>query len=142
MDYIEGSSRDQLLLFPQSLDEYISEDNPARFIDAFAENLDMKALGFKHAVPKETGRPPYRPNVLLKLYNYGYLNRIRSSRRLEREAHRNVEVIWLTGKLMPDHPSQDLRQDHRQLPQGQSQSHLGGLPRLYTLLQGVGSLRW
>ena len=114
MDYIEGSNRDQLLLFPQSLDEYISEDNPARFIDAFAENLDMKALGFKHAVLQETGRPPYHPSVLLKLYIYGYLNRIRSSRRLEREAHRNVEVIWLTGKLMPDHKTiANFRKDNR-----------------------------
>ena len=103
MDYIEGSNRDQLILFPQSLDEYISEDNPVRFIDAFVESLDLKALGFRHSVLQETGRPPYRPGVLLKLYVYGYLNRIRSSRLLEKEAHRNVEVIWLTGRLAPDH---------------------------------------
>ena len=100
MDYIEGS---ELTLFPQSLDEYISEDNPARFIDAFVEGLDPQALGFSHSVLKETGRPPYHPGVLLKLYVYGYLNRIRSSRLLEKEAHRNVEVIWLTGRLAPDH---------------------------------------
>ncbi len=103
MDYIEGSNRDQLTLFPQSLDEYISEDNPVRFIDAFVEGLDPEALGFSHSVLKETGRPPYHPGVLLKLYVYGYLNRIRSSRLLEKEAHRNVEVIWLTGRLAPDH---------------------------------------
>jgi transposase len=103
MDYIEGDNRDQLTLFPQSLDEYISEDNPVRFIDAFVEGLDPEALGFSHSVLKETGRPPYHPGVLLKLYVYGYLNRIRSSRLLEKEAHRNVEVIWLTGRLAPDH---------------------------------------
>jgi transposase len=103
MDYIEGSNRNQLILFPQSLDEYISEDNPVRFIDAFVESLDLKELGFRHSVLQETGRPPYHPSVLLKLYVYGYLNRIRSSRLLEKEANRNVEVIWLTGRLAPDH---------------------------------------
>ena len=103
MDYIEGSNRDQLLLFPQSLDEYVSDDNPVRFIDAFVESLDLETLGFKHAVLQETGRPPYHPAVLLKLYVYGYLNRIRSSRLMEKEAHRNIEVIWLTGRLAPDH---------------------------------------
>jgi len=115
MDYIEGSNRDQLTLFPQSLDEYVSDDNPVRFIDAFVENLDLSGLGFKHSVLKETGRPPYHPGVLLKLYIYGYLNRIRSSRRLEQESHRNVEVIWLTGKLMPDHKTiANFRRDNRE----------------------------
>lgn len=103
MDYIEGSNRDQLILFPQSLDEYIREDNPVRFIDAFVESLDLEGLGFSHSVLKETGRPPYHPGVVLKLYVYGYLNRIRSSRLLEKEAQRNVEMIWLTGKQAPDH---------------------------------------
>ena len=79
MDYPEGSYRDQLLLFPQSLDEYVSDDNPVRFIDAFVESLDLETLGFRHAVLQETGRPPYHPSVLLKLYVYGYLNRIQSS---------------------------------------------------------------
>ena len=79
MDYIEGFDRNQLILFPESLDEYISEDNPVRFIDAFVESVDLKALGFRHAVLQETGRPPYHPSVLLKLYVYGYLNRIQSS---------------------------------------------------------------
>ena len=109
MNYIEGAHRSQLILLPQSLDEYISEDNPVRFIDAFVESLDLKELGFRHSVLQETGRPPYHPSVLLKLYVYGYLNRIRSSRLLEKEANRNVEVIWLTGKLAPDFPGQDLR---------------------------------
>ena len=114
MDYIEGSNRDQLTLFPQSLDEYVSEDNPVRFIDAFVENLDLIDLDFKHSLLKETGRPPYHPAVLLKLYIYGYLNRIRSSRRLEQESHRNLEVIWLTGKLMPDHKTiANFRRDNR-----------------------------
>jgi transposase len=114
MDYIEGANRDQFILFPQSLDEYVSEDNPVRFIDAFVESLDLQALGFKHAVLKETGRPPYHPSVLLKLYVYGYLNRIRSSRLLEKEAHRNVEVLWLTGKLAPDHKTiANFRRDNR-----------------------------
>jgi transposase len=115
MDYIEGSNRDQLTLFPQSLEEYVSDDNPVRFIDAFVENLDLIDLGFKHSLLKETGRPPYHPGVLLKLYIYGYLNRIRSSRRLEQESHRNVEVIWLTGKLMPDHKTiANFRRDNRE----------------------------
>ena len=102
MDYIEGSDRDQQILFPQSLDEYIAQDNPVRVIDAFVERVDLQALGFTHTVLNETGRPPYHPGVLLRLYVYGYLNRLRSSRTLEREAQRNVEVMWLTGKLSPD----------------------------------------
>ena len=115
MGYIESSNRDQLTLFPQSLDEYVSDDNPVRFIDAFVENLDLIDLDFKHSVLKETGRPPYHPSVLLKLYIYGYLNRIRSSRRLEQESHRNVEVMWLTGKLTPDHKTiANFRRDNRE----------------------------
>ncbi len=102
MDYIEGTNRDQAVLFPESLDEYITGENPVRVIDAFVDSLDLQALGFTHTVLNETGRPPYHPAVLLKLYVYGYLNRIRSSRTLEREAGRNVEVMWLTGKLAPD----------------------------------------
>ena len=102
MDYIEGTDRDQTVLFPESLDQYIAGENPVRVIEAFVESLDLEALGFRHAVLNETGRPPYHPAVLLKLYVYGYLNRIRSSRMLEREAQRNVEVMWLTGKLAPD----------------------------------------
>jgi len=102
MDYIEGTDRDQTVLFPESLEEYVSPENPVRVIDAFVESLDLGALGFRHAALNETGRPPYHPAVLLKLYVYGYLNRIRSSRMLEREAQRNVEVMWLTGRLAPD----------------------------------------
>ena len=114
MDYIEGTHRDQTVLFPESLDEYIAGENPVRVIDAFVESLDLEALGFRHAVLNETGRPPYHPGVLLKLYVYGYLNRIRSSRTLEREANRNVEVMWLTGKLAPDFKTiANLRRDNR-----------------------------
>lgn len=102
MSFIEGVNRNQLVMFPESLDEYIAEDNPVRFVDAFVDGLDLQALGFQRAVPKETGRPPYHPRDLLKLYIYGYLNRIRSSRRLEKEANRNVELMWLLGKLTPD----------------------------------------
>ena len=102
MDYIEGTHRDQWILLPESLEEFVSPENPVRVIDAFVASLDLEALAFRHAVLNETGRPPYHPAVLLKLYIYGYLNRIRSSRMLEREAERNVEVMWLTGKLTPD----------------------------------------
>ena len=114
MDYVPSTDRDQMTLFPGSLEEYISENNPVRVIDAFVESLDLEALGFRHAVLNETGRPPYHPAVLLKLYVYGYLNRIRSSRTLEREAQRNVEVMWLTGKLAPDFKTiANFRRDNR-----------------------------
>jgi len=102
MDYIEGANRDQRILFPDSLDEYISEESPVRVIDAFVDSLDLKQLSFKHATLNDTGRPPYHPSALLKLYVYGYLHRIRSSRMLEKETHRNIEVLWLLGKLQPD----------------------------------------
>ena len=115
MGFIDGVPRDQLIMFPQSLDEYISNDNPVRFVDAFVDRLDLRALGFKHAVPEETGRPPYHPGIQLKLYIYGYLNRIRSSRRLEKEAKRNVELMWLLGKLAPDFKTiADFRRGNRE----------------------------
>jgi len=114
MDYIEGTDRHQSILFPESLEEYVSPENPVRVIDAFVESLHLGALGFRHAALNETGRPPYHPAVLLKLYVYGYLNRIRSSRMLEREAQRNVEVMWLTGKLAPDFKTiANFRKDNR-----------------------------
>jgi transposase len=100
--YIEGEDRSQATLLPACLDDYIAEDNPVRAVDAFVEELDLQALGFAGAEPAETGRPAYHPAVLLKLYIYGYLNRVPSSRRLEREAQRNVELMWLTGRLAPD----------------------------------------
>ena len=103
MGYIEGQDRHQAMLFPPSLDEYVGADNPVRVVDLFVEGLDLVDLGFTRAVPAAEGRPGYDPRALLKLYIYGYLNRTRSSRRLEAETHRNVEVIWLMGFLKPDH---------------------------------------
>ena len=100
--FVEGEDRRQPALLPSCLDDYVDEDNPARVIDAFVDELDLDALGFG-VTPAATGRPAYHPGTLLKLYIYGYLNRVQSSRRLEREAQRNVELMWLTGKLAPDH---------------------------------------
>jgi transposase len=102
MTHIAGHDRSQTLLLPESLDEYVGQDNPVRFIDAFVEGLDLAAAGFTRVKPKMTGRPGYAPKDLLKLYVYGYLNRVRSSRRLEAETHRNIEVIWLLRHLKPD----------------------------------------
>jgi transposase len=103
MGYVRGESRDQSQLFPLSLDDLVPADHPCRVIDAFVSYLDLAALGFGKAHPAVTGRPPYSPADLLKLYLYGYLNRVRSSRRLERECQRNVEVMWLLNRLVPDH---------------------------------------
>ena len=111
--YVEGLDRRQTFLLPESLDDYVDENNPVRVIDVFIEELDLTALGFGRAVPAETGRPGYHPAVLLKLYLYGYLNRIPSSRRLEREAQRNLELVWLTGRLAPDFKTiADFRRDN------------------------------
>ena len=129
MGHIEGSDREQMTLFPEALDDYVSQENPVRFIDAFVESLDLEELGFTHAVPNELGRPPYNPADLLRLFVYGYLNRVRSSRQLEKEANRNVELMWLLRRLAPD----DL-QDHRRLPQGQRPGHPSGLQRVHLLL--------
>jgi len=101
--FIEGEDRSQSTLFPEQLDDYVSENNPVRVVDVFVDELDLGGMGFGRVAPQATGRPGYRPSVLLKLYIYGYLNRVQSSRRLEREAGRNVEVMWLTGRLAPDH---------------------------------------
>ena len=100
--FIEGEHRGQGTLLPELLDDYVAEDNPVRVVDVFVEELDLGSLGFEGVHPAKTGRPAYHPAVLLKLYIYGYLNRIQSSRRLEREAQRNVELMWLTGRLAPD----------------------------------------
>jgi len=101
--FVEGTDRVQSALFPECLEDWIGEDNPVRVIDVFVDELDLGGLGFGGVEPEITGRPSYHPSVLLKLYIYGYLNRVQSSRRLEREAGRNVEVMWLTGRLAPDH---------------------------------------
>ena len=97
--YVEGSDRQQVTLLPDCLDDYIAEDNPVRVVDAFVSELDLEALGFGRMAPAATGRPAYHPAVLLKIYIYGYLKRVASSRRLERECQRNVELMWLTGRL-------------------------------------------
>ena len=111
--HVEGLDRRQTFLLPECLDDYIDEDNPVRVIEAFVDRLDLIDLDFDKAIPAETGRPAYHPAVLLKLYVYGYLNRIPSSRRLEREAQRNLELVWLTGHLAPDFKTiADFRRDN------------------------------
>lgn len=115
MSFIKGTDRNQTTLFPQSIDEYISEDNPVRVIEAFVNSLDIAEAGFKRAQPSPVGRPPYDPRDLLKLYIYGYLNRIRSSRKLEVEASRNLELIWLISALKPDFKTiADFRKDNKE----------------------------
>jgi len=117
--FIEGEDRNQSTLFPELLDDYIAEDNPVRVIDVFVDELDLGQLGFGRVDPKVTGRPAYHPSTLLKLYIYGYLNRVQSSRRLEREAQRNVELMWLTERLSPDHKTiSDFRKDNSKAIRG------------------------
>jgi len=116
MGHKKGEPREQIILFPDTIDDYIEENNPVRFLDAFIENLDMLKLEFKYADPMSTGRPPYDPKDLLKLYIYGYLNRVRTSRRLEKETHRNIEVIWLMRGLKPDFKTiADFRKNNRKV---------------------------
>jgi transposase len=110
--FVEGTDRGQSTLLPECLDDWIDENDPVRVIDAFVDALDLAELGFEGVEPAETGRPAYHPSALLRLYVYGYLNRVQSSRRLEREAGRNVEVMWLLGRLVPDHKTvADFRKD-------------------------------
>ena len=114
MNYIRGSQREEMLLLPEALEDYIAPENPVRFIDAFVAQVDLQAAGFARAQLPETGRPPYDPGDLLRLYLYGYLNRVRSSRGLEREAGRNLELIWLVRKLRPDFKTiADFRRENR-----------------------------
>jgi transposase len=111
--FVEGMDRRQATLLPECLEDWVDENNPVRAVDVFVDALDLAALGFSGAQPQATGRPGYHPAVLLKLYIYGYLNRVQSSRRLEREAGRNLEVMWLTGRLVPDHKTiADFRKDN------------------------------
>jgi transposase len=98
--FVEGVAREQSTLFPNRLEDWVGDDNPVRVVDVFVDELDLGGLGFDRVAPRATGRPGYHPSVLLKLYIYGYLNRVQSSRRLEREAGRNVEVMWLSGRLV------------------------------------------
>ena len=114
-EHVQGLGRDQTLLFPETLEKYVDEQNPVRFIEAFVDSLNLEKMGFTHAAPVETGRPSYNPKDLLKLYIYGYLNQARSSRKLERECQRNIEAIWLMKKLTPDHKTiADFRKDNAQ----------------------------
>ncbi len=111
--FVEGEDRSQVVLLPECLDDYVTEDNPVRVIDVFIDELDLTGLGFEGMAPADTGRPAYHPAVLLKIYVYGYLNRLQSSRRLERETQRNVELMWLTGRLAPDFKTiADFRRDN------------------------------
>ncbi len=111
--YIEGVDREQITLFPERLEDWIGEDHPVRVIDAFVDALDLAEADVDRTTPAQTGRPGYHPSVLLKLFVYGYMNRVASNRRLEREAGRNVEVMWLTGRLVPDHKTiADFRKDN------------------------------
>src|SRR5881396_2145092 len=113
MTHVTGASRYQSTLFPEVLDEVVGRDDPVRVIDAFVEGLDLEDLGFSKAVAEEMGRPPYAPGDLLKLYIYGYLHRVRASRRLEAETRRNVQVMWLLNRLTPSFKTiADFRKDH------------------------------
>jgi len=119
MSYIHGQDRYQQVLFPESLDDYIDEANPIRFLDVFVNRLELTALGFTHATPNQTGRPSYHPGDMLKLYLYGYLNKIRSSRKLEHESQRNLELMWLLHKLTPDCKTiADFRKENSQALKG------------------------
>jgi len=115
MAHISGDDRSQLQLLPDAVEDYVGTDNPVRFIEAFVDGLDLEGAGFERVQPRRTGRPGYDPGDLLKLYIYGYLNRIRSSRRLEAETHRNLEVMWLLRRLRPDFKTiADFRRDNRE----------------------------
>src|SRR5512134_3268952 len=114
MQHIQGVDRNQTLLLPVAVDDYVGRENPVRFIEAFVDQCDLQAAGFRRVQPKDTGRPGYDPADLLKLYIYGYVNRVRSSRRLEAETARNLEVIWLLRGLRPDFKTiADFRKDNR-----------------------------
>jgi hypothetical protein len=131
--FVEGTDRRQSTLFPECLDDWVDENNPVRVIDAFVDTLDLAGLGFDGVEPAETGRPAYHPSVLLKLYIYGYLNRVQSSRRLEREAGRNVELMWLLGRLVPDHKTV------AGFPERQWPCHPSGVRALCRAVPGDGS---
>src|SRR5580700_6864270 len=120
--FVQSEDRIQGILLPEYLDDYVAEDNPVRVIDVFVDELDLGALGFDGVIPEATGRPAYHPGALLKIYVYGYINQIASSRRLERETHRNVELMWLAGRLDAG------LQDHRGLQEGQWPGEPGDLP--------------
>lgn len=136
--FVEGEDRTQSTLFPERLDDYIAEDNPVRAIEVFVDALPLKKLGFERVEPHSTGRPSYHPQTLLKLYIYGYLNRIPSSRRLERETQRNVEVMWLTRRLMPDHKTiSNFRKNNGKAISGVCREFVGVCRRLALFSQAL-----
>ena len=138
--YIEGQDRTQSVLFPERLDDWIDEDNPVRVVDVFVDELDLRQLGFERAEPAATGRPAYHPATLLKIYVYGYLNRVQSSRRLEREAQRNLELIWLTGRLAPDFKTiADFRRDNGEAIRKVCQRVRAAVPRAGAVQRGASS---
>ena len=142
MKHRAGLDRSQTLLFPERLEDYIAAENPVRFLDAFVGSLDLHALGFGKARCADTGRPPYDPAMLLKLYLYGYLHRVRSSRLLEAECQRNVEVIWLTGKLAPDFKTiADFRKDNLQPLKAVARQFTLLVPEAGTLRRGTAGHR-
>src|ERR671917_170485 len=137
MAHLSGHDRSQLLLLPEAVDDYVGPDNPVRFIEAFVGELDLGAAGFARVRPKATGRPGYDPADLLKLYIYGYLNRVRSSRRLEAETHRNIEVIWLLRHLKPDVKTiADFRRD-----QSDATEQSAGGARVANLAEKIAAIR-
>ena len=119
MEHVSGIPREQINLFPEAIEDYITDDNPVRFLDVFVDRLDMKELGFEHSILKETGRPPFNPKDLLKLHLYGYLNRIRLSRLLEKETKRNLEVMWLLKHITADHKTiSEFRRENKRAIRG------------------------
>ena len=133
--FIEGRDRWQGVLLPEYLGDYVSEENPVRVVEVFIDELDLEALGFAGVVPEPTGRPAYHPAVLLKIYLYGYLNQVQSSRRLERETQRNIELMWLVGCLAPDFKTiADFRKDN-------DEAIRGGVRTVYRALPSTEAIR-
>src|SRR5437588_8808929 len=136
--FIDGEDRLQQTLLPNSLEDYVSEENPVRVVEVFIDELDLAALGFSGMRPAATGRPAYHPSTLLKIYLYGYLNQVQSSRRLEREAQRNIELMWLIGRLAPDFKTiADFRRDNGEAIRATCRSFVMLCRRLGLLAGGV-----
>src|SRR5271170_7371804 len=141
--FIDGEDRMQPALLPHCLEDYVDEDNPVRVIEIFVEELDLATLGFSGMRPAATGPPAYHPSTLLKIYLYGYLNRLQSSRRLEREAQRNIELMWLTGRLMPDFKTiADFRKDNGAAIRAALCTVRGSVPPIQPVHAGCGGARW
>ena len=141
--FIEGECRTQTTLLPESIDDYITDTNPVRIVDVFVDELDLGKLGFEGIEPAATGRPAYHPAILLKIYIYGYLNRIQSSRRLEKEAQRNVELMWLTERLTPDFKTiARFRQRERQSNTKRVPSVYRVMPKAWFIRRIISRYRW